>query len=114
MRDRDRDRDARRYHRRDVDLRATVILDGAAPVPCRIANLSVGGAFVALGAAPTIGSRIRLAFGLVAGEDVDTAATIMWSEGGNVGVRFDGLRARETWAVCTFLERLDAPPARAS
>jgi PilZ domain len=102
--------EARRFHRRPVDLRATVMTDGGVAEPCRIANLSVGGAYVALRAMPN-GARVRVAFRLPAGEDIDSEATVMWSEGANIGVRFEGLRARQTYALCAFLDALEAPRA---
>jgi len=96
--------DARRYHRVPVDLRATVIAPDAAPEACRIANLSVGGALVSMRALWQ-GTQLRLSFRLASlGEDVDATATVMWCEGETVGVRFDGLRAREVWALCEFLD----------
>jgi PilZ domain len=103
-------RDNRRFHRRPVDLIATLIVDGGAAQSCRIKDLSIGGASIAIGALP-LGVRVRLAFTLPSGERIDTAGTVMWSDRVGVGVRFDGLRARETWALGELLDALAAPAA---
>jgi hypothetical protein len=98
--------EARRYHRRPVDLVAILTVDGGDPEACRFVNLSMGGAFVALRQLPH-GTRVRLSFRIpLLDDDVVATGTVQWSEGACVGVRFDGLRARETWALGRFLDSI--------
>jgi hypothetical protein len=91
-----------------VDLSATLTVAGA-PEACRVVNLALGGAYIAERKLP-MGVRVRIAFRIpgAAGSDesVDTPATVRWGDAGGIGLQFDGLRARETWALGKYLDSL--------
>ena len=72
---------------------------------CRLVNLAVGGAYI-LGRRLPMGTRVRIAFALPGQEKVDAPATVRWGDIGGSGLQFDGLRARETWALGKYLESL--------
>src|SRR5262245_15685840 len=97
--------ESRRTYRRLVDITATIAIGDGAPEPCRIENLSLTGAFVS-GRRMTSGDRIRLSFKLPKREEaVERVATVRWSNGSGIGVQFDGLRARQVWALGKFFEQ---------
>jgi hypothetical protein len=92
--------------RHDVELDATLTVAGGTPEPCTIVNLALGGAFIS-GRRLPMGSRVRLAFRLpVVEESVDSSGTVRWGDAAGCGVQFDGLRARETWALGKYLDTL--------
>jgi hypothetical protein len=94
--------------RHDVDITATLAVGGAgAPaVPCVIKNLSLGGAQLESQRLP-MGERVFLTFRLPTLEDpVATAAVVRWASENGVGVQFDGLRARDVWALGKYFESL--------
>ena len=81
---------------------------------CVIRNLSLGGALVARTATSRIalGTEGRLSFSLsTLGEPIVADLTIRWWEDRAVGVQFGALRAKEVWALGTYLELLK-PAAR--
>jgi hypothetical protein len=91
--------------RHDVDLGARIQI-AEAQEPCRIRNLSIGGAFIGVRKLP-MGSRVTVWFGLPTHEsEIEATATVRWNADDGVGVQFDGLRARETWALGKYLESL--------
>lgn len=76
------------------------------PVPVRVKNLSIGGAFVAAAKLP-MGHRVTLWFRVPQLEqEIEAVGVIRWATDQGVGVQFDGLRARETWALGKFFEGL--------
>jgi hypothetical protein len=89
-----------------VDLAATVtvVATGVAE-DCRLVNLAVGGAYVQ-GRRLPMGTRVRLSFAVPGYEPIDAPATVRWGDIGGSGLQFDGLRARETWALGKYLESL--------
>jgi len=92
--------------RHEVELSATVTIAGGAPEPCTVRNLSLGGAYVALRRV-AMGQKVKLTFRVpTVEESIDCAATVRWGDDGGIGVQFDGLRARETWAIGKYLESL--------
>jgi PilZ domain len=94
--------------RHDVELDATLAVGGAGAdaEQCKIMNLSLGGAYLVtrkLG----MGERVHVTFRLPTLEEpVATGATVRWTTGEGVGVQFDGLRARDVWALGKFFESL--------
>ena len=94
--------------RHDVDIEGTIAVGGAgAPVEaCQIKNLSLGGALIETRKLP-MGERVHVTFRLPTLEDpVATAAVVRWSSGTGIGVQFDGLRARDVWALGKYFESL--------
>lgn len=95
--------------RHDVDLTATLAVGGAgAPAePCQIKNLSLGGALIDAPRKLPMGERVHVTFRLPTLEDpVATAAVVRWSNASGVGVQFEGLRARDVWALGKYFESL--------
>ena len=76
----------------------------------RTRNISLGGVFIETDAKLPWGARLRLRLRVpTAGEPIETEGQVRWCEAGDehagVGVRFDGLRAREVWALNRFFTR---------
>lgn len=91
--------------RHDVDLPCTVT-DGDSTVLTRITNLSTAGAFI-VGPRLAMGHVIQLAFRVATLDDViRTAAEVRWSTDRGTGVQFDGLRAKDVWALTKYFETL--------
>ena len=73
---------------------------------CKVKNLSLGGAY-SCPASLGMGERVHVTFRLPTLEDpVATGATVRWATDEGVGVQFDGLRARDVWALGKFFESL--------
>jgi hypothetical protein len=50
---------------------------------------------------------VQLSFKVPTQEDViEVGATIRWANGEGLGLQFDGLRARDVWALNEFFKRL--------
>lgn len=95
--------------RHDVSIPAKLTIDGT-PNDCTMLNLSLGGALVAARTRYAMGQRVQITFALPAlNHAIDVGATVRWSNSGSVGVQFDGLRARDVWALNEFFKQL-APP----
>ena len=70
----------------------------------RTRNLSLGGVFIETEARLPYGARVQMKFRVVTqGEPIEVVGQVRWCESGDeasgIGVRFDGLRAREVWAL---------------
>jgi hypothetical protein len=94
--------------RHDVDLAGTLAVGGAgAPAEaCQIKNLSLGGALIAARKLK-MGERVHVTFRLPTLEDpIATAAVVRWASDDGVGVQFEGLRARDVWALGKYFESL--------
>ena len=73
----------------------------------RTRNMSLGGVFIETGIKLPYGARIQLRFRVPTQvEAIEVGAQVRWcdssDESEGVGVRFDGLRAREVWALNRF------------
>jgi len=94
--------------RHDVDVPCTLSVGGAgAPAEnCQIKNLSLGGALIDMRKLP-MGERVHVTFRLPTLEEpISTAAVVRWASDAAVGVQFDGLRARDVWALGKYFESL--------
>jgi hypothetical protein len=70
-------------------------------------NISLGGALISAGAKLSMGQRVSLAFSVpTQAEVIEVGATVRWSDDKATGLQFDGLRAREVWALNKFFEQL--------
>ncbi len=70
-------------------------------------NLSIGGMFMETGERLAAGDKLRLSFRIPGHkEPVETTATVRWQDGAGTGVQFDGLRARDVWALGKYFESL--------
>jgi hypothetical protein len=98
--------DKRSQTRHDVSIPATVVVDGT-PKHCTMLNVSLGGALVAAQPKLAMGHRVRISFHVPTMTDaIDIGATVRWSNADGVGVQFDGLRARDVWALNEYFKQL--------
>lgn len=89
-----------------VSITGTLSIAGA-PAACTIVNLSLGGALIVASQRHAMGARVHIAFKLPAGpEQVEVDATVRWAEPDSVGIQFDGLRARDVWALNEYFKQL--------
>ena len=79
----------------------------ATAAPCKLVNLSLGGALVSSATRHAMGTRAHVTFRIPTLEDpIDIGATVRWADEGSVGLQFDGLRAREVWGLNEFFKQL--------
>jgi hypothetical protein len=70
-------------------------------------NISLGGALVATAVRHPMGRRLRIAFHVpTMPEAIEVGATVRWSTSEGVGIQFDGLRARDVWALNEYFKQL--------
>ena len=94
--------------RHDVSLAAKLTLDGNQR-EATVMNLSLGGALINAGAKLAMGSRVQISFSVPTLETpIEVGATVRWSDAKSTGLQFDGLRARDVWALNKFFEQLPA------
>ena len=92
--------------RHDVSLPATLSIDGT-PKDCTMLNLSLGGALVSATSKYAMGQRVRIAFAVpLLNHAIEIGGTVRWSNSDGVGVQFDGLRARDVWALNEYFKQL--------
>lgn len=92
--------------RHDVAIPAKLTLNGT-PNNCTMLNLSLGGALVSASTRYAMGQRIRIEFYVPTMVDaIEVGATVRWSNAEGVGVQFDGLRARDVWALNEYFKQL--------
>ena len=98
--------DNRRATRHNVSLPVKLTVDGV-PNDCTMLNLSLGGALVAAKAKYAMGHRVQVSFHVPSmAEAIEVGATVRWSTSEGVGVQFDGLRARDVWALNEYFKQL--------
>lgn len=76
----------------------------------RTRNMSLGGVFIETDARLPFGARLQMRFRVpTQGEPIDVNGQVRWCDSGDdasgVGVRFDGLRARDVWALNRFFNQ---------
>jgi hypothetical protein len=82
------------------------VVDGAQRA-CTVVNLSLGGAQVTVDSRYPMGARVKIAFTVpTLNENIEVGATVRWSNDQATGLQFDGLRARDVWALNKFFEQL--------
>ncbi|HEY1553548.1 MAG TPA: PilZ domain-containing protein [Kofleriaceae bacterium] len=92
--------------RHAVSIAAKVVIDGATK-PCTVLNLSLGGALVAVGGRLAMGQRVQIVFPVPTMEEaIEIGSTVRWSDDKATGLQFDGLRARDVWALNKYFEQL--------
>jgi uncharacterized protein (TIGR02266 family) len=95
-----------RYERQ---LDVEVLSDGK-KLTSRTVNISLGGLFLESAASLEIGMTVQLRFQLpTQPEPVEVAGDVRWvvkKEGSHagIGIRFQGLRARDVWALNQFFQ----------
>jgi hypothetical protein len=79
----------------------------ADPADCSIINLSLGGALLVASKRHAMGERCHITFKIPTIEEpIDIGATVRWSDDKSVGIQFDGLRARDVWALNEYFKQL--------
>jgi len=92
-----------------VSINAKLVVEGA-PRECVMSNLSLGGALVTAGKRYPMGQRLTINFAIPTQADpIEVGAVVRWSDDSSTGLQFDGLRARDVWALNKYFEQL--PPA---
>jgi hypothetical protein len=91
--------------RHAVSIAAQVTIDGKI-LDATVVNLSLGGALVETGSKHAMGQRMQLAFKVPTLEHpIEVGATVRWAAGSGVGLQFDGLRARDVWALNEYFKQ---------
>jgi hypothetical protein len=91
--------------RHSVSIPTKLTVDGAATESTMI-NLSLGGALIA-GVKLAMGKRLQVLFDIPTAEaSIDIGATVRWADDAGIGVQFDGLRARDVWALNEYFKQL--------
>jgi hypothetical protein len=72
----------------------------------RATNASLGGCYLELAPAPALGERLSLRFTINGGHVVETVAVVRWNDDHGSGLSFDGLRARDVYALGKYFESL--------
>ena len=98
--------DNRSQNRHDVSIPAKLIVDGNLN-DCTMLNISLGGALIAAHAKYAMGQRVKIAFHVPSmTEAIEVGGTVRWSNSDGVGIQFDGLRARDVWALNEYFKQL--------
>lgn len=70
-------------------------------------NISLGGIYLVVAEKPALGTRVQLRFTIpTQKEPIEVGAQVRWVDQGGFGVQFDGLRARDVWALGKYFEQL--------
>ena len=94
--------------RHDVSLAGQIAFNGE-PREITVMNISLGGALVSAGTRFAMGSRVTISFMVpTIDEAIEVGATVRWSDDKATGLQFDGLRARDVWALNKYFEQLPA------
>lgn len=94
--------------RHDVSIPVKLTVDGTSK-DCTMLNVSLGGAQVAAGTKYAMGQRVHMAFHVpTMSEAIEIDGTVRWSSVEGLGVQFDGLRARDVWALNEYFKQLSA------
>lgn len=95
-------------NRHHVSIPAKLAIDGK-PDDCTILNLSLGGALVTARTRFAMGQRVQIEFSVPTPHHaIEIGATVRWSNAEGVGVQFDGLRARDVWALNEYFKQLSS------
>jgi Tfp pilus assembly protein PilZ len=98
--------DNRSQTRHDVSIPVQLTIDGTSN-DCTMLNLSLGGALIAALARYAMGQRVKIAFHVpTMTEAIEVGGTVRWSNADGVGIQFDGLRARDVWALNEYFKQL--------
>jgi hypothetical protein len=103
--------------RHDVTIAARLVLQGAGaatsggaaaePVEVELQNLSLGGAYLDFDRRLPLGTRVELQFQIPTQEEkIVVLSTVRWSTDSGIGLQFDGLRARDVYALTKYFEML--------
>jgi hypothetical protein len=96
--------------RHAVSIAANLKVNGA-DQQCMLSNLSLGGALFMVTPRLPMGQRLDVTFKVpTMDEAIEIGATVRWSDDKATGIQFDGLRARDVWALNKFFEQLPVVP----
>jgi hypothetical protein len=98
--------------RHAVQLPATLVV-GISELGCTVRNVSLGGVFI-IGPTLTIGTHATLRFHAPTLPEIETAVVACWNTDDGTGLRFDGLRALDTYALAKFIRTSSRPTGRLS
>lgn len=103
-------RDERRRNvRKLVDLPGEIAHGGAPLHAARVADLSIGGAFIVVDPLPPFGSAVRLRFE-IAGQCLELDGVVRWTKPRGVGLQFGVLGARETYLISELTANAEVAP----
>lgn len=92
--------------RHAVSIPGSLVIGGATTA-CTVLNLSLGGALVSATSRYAMGERVQISFRVPTVEEaIDVGATVRWADNQSVGIQFDGLRARDVWALNEYFKQL--------
>ena len=98
----------RQNQRFDVNL-PVAVKHGEQAIAARALNASLGGLFIELELDQKVklplGARLHVRFEVV-GHAVESNAVVRWHGDRGLGVQFDGLRARDVWALEKYFKSL--------
>jgi hypothetical protein len=98
--------DLRRSTRHHVAIAAKLTVNGTT-FDATILNLSIGGARATSIGKHAMGQRVDVRFKVPSVEhSVEIGAIVRWANDEGVGLQFDGLRARDVWALNEFFKQL--------
>jgi hypothetical protein len=98
-------KNTRTAQRFDVDLEVEY-KTGESWAKARARNASLGGLFLD-DTKLSSGSKILMRLRLPTFKDpIEVGGLVRWQQGAGVGVQFDGLRARDVWALGKYFESL--------
>jgi hypothetical protein len=99
-------RDTRSSQRYDVIIEVE-IRRGDAREQATARNLSIGGMLLEMSDRLAIGEKLQVQFRVPGAKDpVEATAIVRWHDGAATGVQFDGLRARDVWALGKYFDSL--------
>ena len=91
--------------RHEVSILSTLTIEGVAQ-DCTMVNLSLGGAFV-VHHKVAMGVMCKIAFTVPTQvEAIEVEAIVRWCTELGVGVQFEGLRAKDVYALGKYFEQL--------
>jgi hypothetical protein len=69
-------------------------------------NMSIGGVYIEAEEPLPLGTRVKLRFKVpTQKEPIEVGAQVRWGDPLGFGAQFDGLRARDVWALGKFFEQ---------
>jgi c-di-GMP-binding flagellar brake protein YcgR len=96
----------RRATRHFVSIAAKIIVDGTS-VEATLLNISLGGALASSTGKHTMGQHVTVSFKVPKLQHlIEIGATVRWADDNGIGLQFDGLRARDVWALNEFFKQL--------
>ncbi len=97
-------KETRQNERHDIVLPIEITAAGET-FTAQTRNISIGGVFVSTTQAIVFGSRISLKLKVPTDKlPIEVGGVVRWQDPGGFGIQFDGLRAREIYALNKLFE----------